>query len=99
MIAATRKRRSLLRLCRIRTEFAQVEGVAVLARLLNEHMHDMVDLVKQTDDEVVEMAQERALRCAEDCEMHLLLRMRDVERVKIKLTRQTYTVGYITGKG
>jgi cytochrome P450 len=65
-------------------KFAQVEGVAVLARLLREHR---VDIVKQTDDESFEMAWERALRCAEDCDMQLLLRMRDAERVKIKLRK------------
>ena len=65
-------------------KFAQVEGVAVLARLLRSHR---VEVVREGADEAVEEAQARVMRCVEDCNMQLLLRMRDAERVKVRVKK------------
>ena len=65
-------------------KFAQVEGVAVLARLLRSHR---IDIVRKGESESLEQARVRVLECIEDCDMQLLLRMRDAERVKIRVTK------------
>ncbi len=65
-------------------KFALVEGVAVLATLLRSHS---VEIVREGEGEGFEAARERVMKCVEDCDMQLLLRMRDAERVKIRVRR------------
>ncbi|TGO15133.1 hypothetical protein BTUL_0044g00720 [Botrytis tulipae] len=60
-------------------KFSQVEFVAVLAILLRHHRVSIV----QTDDETPEKAIERALAVTQDCDMEMLLRMRDADQVKL----------------
>jgi len=60
-------------------KFAQVEFIAVLACLLRDHR---VGILREKD-ESFESARARALATAEDCDMELLLRMRDAEKVRL----------------
>ncbi|KAF7887020.1 uncharacterized protein EAF02_003667 [Botrytis sinoallii] len=60
-------------------KFSQVEFVAVLAILLRHHRVSVV----QNDNETPEKAQERALFVTQDCDMELLLRMRDADQVNL----------------
>ena len=64
-------------------KFAQVEFVAVLACLLKDHR---VSVVCEAGEGPVK-ARERALATAEDCDLTLLLRMRDAENVRLKWKR------------
>ncbi len=64
-------------------KFAQVEFVAVLACLLHDHRIEIV----QKPGESAEMAAKRALTTTEDCDMELLLRMRDADKVHLKCRR------------
>ena len=61
-------------------KFAQVEFVAVLAILLRDHRVSVVQVGNETIDE----ARERALAVTQDCNMELLLRMRDADRVRLR---------------
>jgi cytochrome P450 len=65
-------------------KFAQVEGVAVLAGLMRSHR---IEIVRERDTESFEEAKERLTRCVEDCDMQLLLRMRNAERVKVRVRK------------
>ena len=65
-------------------KFSLVEGVAVLARLLRGFR---VEIVREGEWEGFEAARERVMRCVEDCDMQLLLRMRDAERVKVRIRK------------
>ncbi|KAF7931659.1 uncharacterized protein EAE98_004395 [Botrytis deweyae] len=60
-------------------KFSQVEFVAVLAILLRHHRVSVV----QNNNETPEKAQERALAVTQDCDLELLLRMRDADQVKL----------------
>jgi cytochrome P450 len=59
--------------------FSQVEFVAVLACILRDHR---VSIIRRPG-ESFEQAKERALATTEDCDMELLLRMRDADKVKL----------------
>ena len=61
-------------------KFAQVEFVAVLARLLRHHR---LEVVKEPG-ESIEMARKRILATTEDCDLELLLRMKDADKVRIR---------------
>jgi cytochrome P450 len=65
-------------------KFALVEGVAVLAGLLRGHR---VNIVREGKGETSGEARERVMQCVEDCDMQLLLRMRDAERVGVSVVR------------
>ncbi|TGO70367.1 hypothetical protein BOTNAR_0001g00420 [Botryotinia narcissicola] len=60
-------------------KFSQVELVVVLAILLRHHRVSIV----QNDNETPGKAKERALAVTKDCDMGLLLRMRDADQVKL----------------
>ncbi|KAF7953306.1 hypothetical protein EAE96_006517 [Botrytis aclada] len=60
-------------------KFSQVEFVAVLAVLLRDHKVSVV----QNDDESPQKARERALAVTQDCNLELLLRMRDADQVRL----------------
>jgi cytochrome P450 len=60
-------------------KFAQVEFVAVLACLLRGHR---VGIVREPN-ESFESAKKRALATTEDCDMELLLRMRNADKVQL----------------
>jgi cytochrome P450 len=60
-------------------KFAKVEVVAVLACLLKIHRVGIVTNVGESS----ESAKKRALRCVEDCDWELLLRMRNPDQVKL----------------
>ena len=64
-------------------KFAQVEFVAVLACLLRSHR---VGVVREPN-ESFEKARKRALATTEDCDMELLLRMRNADKVRLELKR------------
>lgn len=64
-------------------KFAQVEFVAVIAALLLNHRID----VSPKPNESIAKARQRALATTEDCDMELLLRMRDADRVRLTLKR------------
>ena len=64
-------------------KFAQVEFVAVLACLLKDHR---VGVVCQAGEGPVQ-ARQRALATAEDCDLTLLLRMRDADSVRLAWKR------------
>ena len=66
------------------SRFSQVEFVAVLARLLREHR---LEVVRASPDEALEAARARVLAVTEDCDLELLLRMKDAERVQIKCAK------------
>ena len=61
-------------------KFAQVEFVAVLARLLRHHR---LEVVKEPG-ESIEMARKRVLANTEHCDLELLLRMKDADKVRIR---------------
>lgn len=60
-------------------KFSQVEFVAVLAILLRNHRVSII----QNDGESFERARERALAVTQDCDMELLLRMRNADKVRL----------------
>ena len=64
-------------------KFAQVEFVAVLAHLLWNHRLTIVP----DADESSEKARDRALATTEDCDMELLLRMRDADNIRLACQR------------
>lgn len=64
-------------------KFAQVEFVAVLACLLRDHRVGVV----HEPSESFEQARKRALAVTEDCDMELLLRMRNAEKVRLAWKR------------
>lgn len=64
-------------------KFAQVEFVAVLACLLRDHRVN----IAQEPGESAEMAAKRALATTEDCDMELLLRMRNADKVQLECRR------------
>ena len=64
-------------------KFAQVEFVAVLACLLWNHRV----VIGQEPNESSEKARNRALATTEDCDMELLLRMRNADNVKLACKR------------
>lgn len=63
-------------------KFSRVEAVAVLVCLLKSHRIG----VKKEADEAEEAARERAIRCTNDVNLEILLRMRDADRVKLICT-------------
>ncbi|KND94617.1 Cytochrome P450 3A11 [Tolypocladium ophioglossoides CBS 100239] len=63
-------------------KFAEVEAVAVLARLFKTHRL----LAKKYDGESDESARKRALACANDVDMEMLLRMVDAGRARLICT-------------
>jgi len=65
-------------------KFSQVEFVAVLALLMREHRLRIVRVGNETETQ----ARERVRSVINDCDMKLLLRMRDADRVKLKCERQ-----------
>lgn len=60
-------------------KFAQVEFVAVLACILRKHRMGVVG----EPNESAERAKQRALDTTQDCNMELLLRMRDADSVRL----------------
>jgi len=65
-------------------KFSEVEFVAVLALLMRDHVLRIVKGDGENDDK----ARERALRVINDCDMQLLLRMRDADQLKLKCERR-----------
>ena len=57
-----------------------MEFVAVLARLLRHHR---LEVVKEPG-ESIEKARKRVLATLEDCDLELLLRMKDADKVRIR---------------
>jgi cytochrome P450 len=64
-------------------KFAQVEFVAVLACLLRDHRVGVVHELNES----FEKARKRALATTEDCDMELLLRMRNADKVRLAWKR------------
>ena len=64
-------------------KFSQVEFVAVLACLLRDHR---VGVIREPG-ESAEMAAKRALATTEDCDLELLLRMRNADEVRLTCRR------------
>lgn len=64
-------------------KFAQAEFVAVLACLIRDHRVGVV----HEPNESFEEARQRALAAAEDCDMELLLRMRNADKVRLAWKR------------
>lgn len=64
-------------------KFAQVEFVAVIAGLLRDHRIDVIPEANES----MEKARKRALATTEDCDMELLLRMRNADRGRLVLKR------------
>ena len=64
-------------------KFAQVEFVAVLACLLQDHRVGVI----QKPDESFKEARKRALATTEDCDMELLLRMRNADNIQLAWKR------------
>ena len=64
-------------------KFAQVEFVAVLACLLQNHR---VGVAREPGEDA-EKAKKRALAATEDCDLQLLLRMRDADSVRLEWER------------
>lgn len=60
-------------------KFAQVEFVAVMARLFRDHRVGIVRDVNETADD----ARKRALVVTQDCDLELLLRMRNADKVSL----------------
>lgn len=60
-------------------KFSQVEFVAVLSVLLKNHRVGVVPLSGETSQQ----ARERALAVTQDCNMELLLRMRDADQARL----------------
>ncbi len=65
-------------------KFAQVEFVAVLACLLRDHR---VGILRKDAGESFEGARKRALAATEDCDLELLLRMRNADQVRLEWRR------------
>lgn len=63
-------------------KFSQVEFVAVLATLFMNHRISIV----LNDGETVEQGQSRAMATSQDCDMLLLLRLRNPENVRLRCT-------------
>lgn len=61
-------------------KFSQVEFVALLALLMQAHRLSVV----KNDGETDEQMHRRVRKVVEDCDMQLLLRMRDADRVKLR---------------
>jgi hypothetical protein len=61
-------------------KFSQVEFVAVLALLMRKHRLSIVREKEETE----EQTRERVKKVINDCDMQLLLRMRDSDRVRLK---------------
>ena len=61
-------------------KFSKVEVVAVLAYLLRDHQ---VGIVREAG-ESFEEAKARALRTVEDCDLQLLLRMRNPDKIRLE---------------
>jgi hypothetical protein len=68
-------------LCSPGMKFSQVEFVAVLALLMSKHRLSIV----RENTETKEQARERANSVINDCDMQLLLRMRDSDRVRLRM--------------
>jgi cytochrome P450 len=64
-------------------KFAQVEFVAVITCLLRDHR---VEILRE-HNESFENARKRALATTEDCDLELLLRMRNADKVQLSLKR------------
>ncbi|KAI9675452.1 MAG: hypothetical protein M1822_008930 [Bathelium mastoideum] len=64
-------------------KFAQVEFVAVLATLLKSRRIQVLP----AEGESVEKAQQRCLEATQDCNLELLLRMKDADTVKLALVQ------------
>lgn len=64
-------------------KFSQVEFVAVLARLLRDHRVGVVRAPNESSEE----ARKRALATTEDCDLELLLRMRNADKVQLAWRR------------
>ena len=64
-------------------KFAQVEFVAVLACLLRDNRDGAV----REPNENFDKARKRALATTEDCDMELLLRMRDADKIRLAWER------------
>ena len=60
-------------------KFAQVEFVAVLACFLREHR---VEVILEPNESITQ-AKKRVLAVTEDCDLGLLLRMRDADKVRL----------------
>ena len=60
-------------------KFSQVEFVAVLACLLRDHRVQVL----RNEDEDLQSARKRVLSTTEDCDMELLLRMRDTSKIRL----------------
>lgn len=61
-------------------KFAQVEFVAVIACILQKHR---ISIIREPGESVA-AAKSRALATTEDCDMELLLRMRNADRVRLE---------------
>ena len=68
-------------------KFSEVEAVAVLAWLFREHRVEVVR-AREDDEETEAEARKRAEDCANDVDQELLLRMRDADRVKLRVVRK-----------
>jgi cytochrome P450 len=66
-------------------KFSQVEFVAVLALLM--HSHSMVIAKEVSESE--EEAKQRVKSVVDDCDMQILLRMKDSERVRLRCIRRS----------
>lgn len=64
-------------------KFSQVEFVAVLAFIIRQHQLTIM----QEDGETEEEARMRVQKVVNDCDMQLLLRMRDADKAKLKCER------------
>jgi cytochrome P450 len=65
-------------------KFSEVEFVAVLAALMREHVLQIVSEGVESE----EQARLRALGVVSDCDMQLLLRMRDADRLKLRFVHR-----------
>ena len=64
-------------------KFAQVEFVAVLAYLMRDHR---IEIICEPNESPVQ-ERERVLATTEDCDVGLLLRMRNAENIRLMCTR------------
>jgi cytochrome P450 len=65
------------------TKFSQVEFVAVIACMMREHRITLVKLQGESAEE----AKKRVLHVTKDCDMQLLLRMKNADRVQVRCER------------
>jgi cytochrome P450 len=65
-------------------KFSEVEFVAVLVALMREHVLQIVSEGAESE----EQARLRAMRVVSDCDMQLLLRMRDADRLKLRFVHR-----------